>query len=78
MPRVVLLALALFSNWFTIAYETVMWPILGWFFMPFTTLAYMSAMVYNDRTISGGYIVLVVVAVCMDIVVPRRYSSTEN
>jgi hypothetical protein len=35
--------------------------------MPYTTLAYMAAMLNNDGNVSGGWIVLVVVAVLFDL-----------
>jgi hypothetical protein len=44
MPRVVMFFIVLLTNWFALAYQTVLWPLLGFFFMPYTTLAYMAAM----------------------------------
>ena len=40
MPRVVLLLVAIFSHYLGWAYETVLWPVVGFFFLPTTTLAY--------------------------------------
>jgi len=56
----------LFTNWFSQAYSTVIWPILGFIFMPYTTLAYLAAMLNNNHQITGGWIVLIVVAVFID------------
>jgi hypothetical protein len=66
-PRLVMVLLLIFSNWFSRAFETWFWPLLGFIFMPYTTLAYMISMVSNGGQISGGYIVLVVVAVFFDL-----------
>jgi len=67
MPRLVILVLAVFTEYISMAYETTIWPLLGWFFMPFTTLAYMVAMINNDHQVTGGWIVLMIVAVLMDL-----------
>lgn len=66
-PRFVMFFIWLLTNWFALAYETVIWPVLGFFFMPFTTLAYMAAMLNNNHELSGGWIVLLVLAVLMDL-----------
>jgi len=67
MPRFVLFFIWILTDWLGRAYDTVMWPLLGFFFMPYTTLAYMAAMLQNDGSVSGGWIVLVVVAVMFDL-----------
>lgn len=67
MPRIVLIALAITTDWISQAYETTIWPFLGWIFMPFTTLAYMAAMINNDHQVNGGWIVLIIVAVLFDL-----------
>jgi len=47
------------------AFESVLWPLLGFFFMPFTTCAYAIGM--NEKgSISGWALALVIVAVLMD------------
>ena len=67
VPRVVMFFIFLLTNWFTQAYQTVLWPLLGFLFMPYTTLAYMAAMLNNHHELSGAWIVLVVVAVFFDL-----------
>jgi uncharacterized membrane protein YccC len=57
----------LITDWFGRAYETAIWPFLGFLFMPFTTLAYMAAMLNNNRQISGWWVVLIVVTVVLDL-----------
>jgi hypothetical protein len=65
-PRLVIILLAIFSNYLSSAYQTILWPILGFFFMPFTTLAYAWAMNSNG-SVSGFYLVVVVIAVLIDL-----------
>lgn len=65
-PRVALVLVFLFSNYLGRAYETLLWPVLGFFFMPLTTLAYAWA-VNTNATVTGVYLVVVVIAVLMDL-----------
>ena len=66
-PRVAMVAIFILRNeWFKAAYESVIWPLLGFFFMPYTTLAYMAGMV-NAEEIKGGWLVLLIVAVVVDL-----------
>jgi hypothetical protein len=67
VPRVVMFFIFLLTNWFPTAYQTVIWPLLGFFFMPYTTLAYMGAMLNNNHQLSGGWLVLVIIAVFFDL-----------
>lgn len=66
-PRVVIALIFLFTHWISMAYQTVIWPVLGFIFMPYTTLAYLVAMIYSQHNISNGWIVLIVVAVIFDL-----------
>jgi hypothetical protein len=65
-PRLVLFFMFLFSNYLGRAFETNFWPFLGFFFMPFTTLAYAWA-INSNGTVSGIYLVVVVIAVLFDL-----------
>jgi hypothetical protein len=67
LPRMAMFLIWLFSDWFSRAYETAIWPLLGFFFMPYTTLAYMAAMLNNNHQINGGWLVLLIVAVVVDL-----------
>lgn len=67
VPRLVMFFIFLLTNWFSIAYNTVIWPLLGFFFMPYTTLAYMAGMINNNGSISGGWLVVVIIAVLIDL-----------
>jgi hypothetical protein len=66
-PRLFLFFIWVFSDWFNLAYQTHIWPILGFFFMPFTTLAYMAAMLSNDGNVTGGWVFLMIIAVIFDL-----------
>ena len=65
-PRLALFVVFLFSNYLGRAYETSFWPLLGFIFMPLTTLAYAWA-VNTNGTVTGIYLVVVVVAVILDL-----------
>lgn len=66
-PRLVLVALAIFSNYLADAYQTLVWPILGFLFMPFTTLAYAWAWHATSGSVSGFPLFVVILAVLMDL-----------
>jgi hypothetical protein len=71
-PRLVLALIAIFTHWFSAAFNTMLWPILGFFFMPYTTLAYMAAMLNNNHSVSGVWLLLLIVAVLIDLGVHHR------
>ena len=66
VPRIVLAVMYFATDYFKV-YETWYWPLLGFFFMPFTMLAYMAAMLNNNNVVSGWWLVLVVVAAIADL-----------
>ncbi len=65
-PRLVILILVIFSDWIGDAYDTTIWPLLGFFFLPFTTLAYALA-IHQAGEVTGLWLVLVVIAVLADL-----------
>ena len=65
-PRVTLVLVAVFSNYIGRAYHSALWPFVGFLFMPLTTLAYAWA-INSQESVSGGYLVVVVIAVLMDL-----------
>ncbi|MFN0133505.1 MAG: hypothetical protein ACKVW3_13385 [Phycisphaerales bacterium] len=65
-PRFVILVLAIFTSYLGRAYDSAIWPILGFFFLPYTTLAYALAKNANGH-VDGIYLVLVILAVLMDL-----------
>lgn len=40
LPRVTMVLLWLFTNWFDRVFPNILWPILGFIFLPLTTLWY--------------------------------------
>ena len=64
-PRFAIVLVVLFSDYIGRAYETVIWPFLGFLFMPLTTLAY--AWAINSRGSVAGFQLVVVIAVLIDL-----------
>ena len=55
LPRIMMVFAFLLTDWFGRGFETQVWPILGFVFMPYTTLAYLAAMLNNNHALSGGW-----------------------
>jgi hypothetical protein len=64
-PRLTIVLIVIFSDYIGRAYETVLWPFLGFLFMPLTTLAY-AWVVNTGGSVTGPYVVLIIVAVLLD------------
>jgi uncharacterized membrane protein (UPF0136 family) len=65
-PRITLVLVWIFSDYLGRAYETVLVPLLGFFFLPTTTLAY--AWAINARgEVSGLPLAVVVLAALIDL-----------
>jgi hypothetical protein len=75
-PRFAIVLVVLLSDYIGRAYETILWPLLGFFFMPLTTLAYAFAMNSNG-SVDGMYMVVVVVAVLLDLGLVGAGSKTR-
>ena len=65
-PRLAIILVVIFSDYIGQAYQTVIWPLLGFFFMPLTTLAYAWAINANG-SVSGVYLIVMVIAVLIDL-----------
>lgn len=65
-PRFAILLVVIFSDYIGQAYQTVIWPFLGFLFMPLTTLAYAWA-INSSGSVEGLQLVVVVIAVLMDL-----------
>jgi hypothetical protein len=78
-PRFAIVLVVLFSDYIGRAYETTLWPFVGFLLMPLTTLAY--AWAINSRgSVAGFHFVVVVIAVLIDLGLvggsaSRRYRS---
>ena len=65
-PRVVLVLMFLFTNYLGRAYHGLLIPLLGFLFLPLTTIVY--AWIANSRhPIDGIYLVILIVAVVIDL-----------
>jgi hypothetical protein len=65
-PRFAIVLVVVFSDYIGRAYETSLWPFIGFLFMPLTTLAY--AWAINSRgSVEGLQLVVVVIAVLIDL-----------
>jgi hypothetical protein len=64
-PRIVILALFFFSNYIGLAYQTTIVPVLGFFFLPITTLTY-AWMVNSSLPLEGLNVFILVIAVILD------------
>ena len=65
-PRFAIVLVVVFSDYIGNAYNTTLWPFLGFLFMPVTTLAY--AWAINSRgSVDGLHLIVVGVAVLIDL-----------
>jgi hypothetical protein len=65
-PRLLIAVLFFFTDYLSRAYHSFIWPTLGFFFLPWTTLAYAFA-INAHGSVSGIYLVAVVAAVLVDL-----------
>lgn len=66
LPRVTLFCLWLFGDWLQRAFSgQAFWPLMGFFFAPYTTLAWAFANLHGG--VQGGYVILVFIAALMDL-----------
>lgn len=65
-PRVVLLLMFLFSTYLERAYHGLLLPILGFIFLPLTTLAY-AWMTNNGQPTAGVNLLILIIAVIIDL-----------
>jgi len=64
-PRVVLIILGCVGV-FNGVWASLLWPLLGLIFLPYTTLAYGLAQVYGGG-VQGAWLVIVILAVAVDL-----------
>jgi hypothetical protein len=82
MPRFAIVLVVIFSDYIGRAYQTALWPFIGFLIMPLTTLAY--AWAINARgSVAGFHLVVIVVAVLIDLGLvggsaSRRRRSSET
>lgn len=66
-PRLVILLMVLLGTYIGDAYKTTIWPLLGFFFMPYTTLAYAWAWHSGSGSVQGFGLFVVILAVLTDL-----------
>lgn len=66
VPRVMIFGLWLLTDWFVGVFDSILWPILGFLFAPFTMLWYSAVMNLRGGTWDTLEIIVLVIAVIMD------------
>lgn len=67
VPRLVIVLVWLFSNWFDAVFETLLWPVLGFVFLPTTMLWYSVVVNVYDGVWSVVPVAGAVIAVLIDL-----------
>ncbi len=65
-PRVFLIGVWLLTNWYA-AFDSRLVALLGWLFLPYTSLAWMYIYFHNAGQVQGGYLVLLILGVLLDL-----------
>jgi len=65
-PRVLLIVAAI-NSWTAGVWDGWLWPILGWIFVPWTTLAYAFCILNNNGQISGDFAWLLGIGIFLDV-----------
>lgn len=65
-PRVLIVILWLFTGWFSGVFSSAFWPVLGFFFLPVTTLWYSVVINNYGGNWSTTNILLLILAVIID------------
>ena len=65
-PRIALALLFFFSNYLEHAYHGLIVPLLGFIFLPLTTLAY-AWMINSGLPVAGGNLLILLIAVIVDL-----------
>jgi len=76
-PRFVILLLAVFSTYMHNGFETKVWPVLGFFFMPVTTLAYAFS-INTYGSVEGLGMVLVIIGLLIDLGLVKLWGEEGN
>ncbi len=65
-PRVVLACAWLFANWYR-AFDSSLLALVGWLFLPWTSLAWIYVYFHNHGALNGGYLLLLIFGVLLDL-----------
>jgi hypothetical protein len=77
-PRLVIILLVLFSDYIGNAYQTWIWPLLGFIFLPLTTLAYAWAFHSTGGAVQGGWIIVIIIAGLIDLGIIGGGASSKH
>ncbi len=66
-PRLALFFVWLFSDWLSLAFDSWVVPLLGFFLLPWTTLAYAAMWVYGSNGVHGFEVFIVILAFLVDL-----------
>lgn len=82
LPRLTIFLLWLLTSWFSGVFATVLWPILGFIFMPYTLLWYSVVHIVYGGVWGGIQLLGLVIAVIVDLSSSgwgaRHYHRTYN
>jgi hypothetical protein len=65
-PRLALASAWFMSNWYQ-AFDSRLLALAGWVFLPWTSLAWIYVYFHHHGVLSGGYVLLVVLGVALDL-----------
>jgi hypothetical protein len=65
-PRVLIAVLWFFTDWFTSVFDSLLWPVLGFIFMPVTMLWYSYVINNSAGEWTTTNIIIMVIAVVID------------
>ena len=66
-PRLALFFVWLFTDWLSAAFDSWVLPFLGFFLLPWTTLAWAAMYVYGSNEVSGFEYFIVILAFLADL-----------
>lgn len=67
LPRLLIAVLYLFYHWFDGLFSTWIWPVIGFFFLPYTLLWYSVVMNWHGGVWGTWQVILLVIAVILDV-----------
>ncbi|MEM8528803.1 MAG: hypothetical protein AAGG68_29480 [Bacteroidota bacterium] len=77
-PRILIVVLYFFTQWFSGVFDSILWPLLGFIFAPFTLLWYSVVINYFGGQWDGISIIGMVVALAVDFGVTRGASRNRK
>lgn len=77
-PRIVIVVLYFFTGWFDGVFSSILWPLLGFLFAPFTLLWYGVVMNYLGGDWDAISIIGLVIAIAVDFGATRGASKKRK